>query len=125
MVIRLGQRRVRGIVYGDLLEIEVALEADGRAWPDEEWMSLFRDYPAFPADLEEPRLEHGKLRFEASESDLHRAWTALAERVDVTNRLYEQMVGPRDRFAQRGEDARRDGIDDRVHSAQLLLNSFE
>src|SRR5207247_5632222 len=89
MVIKLGSRRVRGVVYGDLLEIEIALDANGRAWPDGEWIELFREYADFPPDLEEPRLEHGKLRFEASDDDLSRAWTAIKHRVATTNRMYE------------------------------------
>ena len=70
MVITLGSRRVLGIGYGDLLEVEVGLDAEGFAWRDDEWLALFREYAEFPADLEEPRLEHGKLRFEAREQDL-------------------------------------------------------
>lgn len=125
MVIRLGSRRVLGIVRGDLLEIEVALDADGLAWPDEEWLSLFREYGNFPADLEEPRLEHGKLRFEARDEDLERAWNAIDQRVNATNRTYEAVVVPRDRMAQRTETVRRDNVDRRIDEAQRLLDSFE
>src|SRR5512133_333950 len=61
MVIRLGRPQVRGIVHSDLFEVEVPLDADGHPWPDEEWLSLFREHAEYPADLEEPRLEHGRL----------------------------------------------------------------
>ena len=125
MVITLGSRRVRGIVHGDLLEVEVDLDADGLAWPDDEWVALFREYGAFPADLEEPRLEHGKLRFEVRDEDLQRAWAAIRERVAATNRMYGEMLSPRDRAAQRTEDARRDDVDERVHEAQRLLDSLD
>ena len=125
MVIALGSRRVRGIVYGDLLEIELGLDAEGLAWPDDEWVALFRQYTEFPTDLEEPRLEHGKLRFESSDEDLQRAWTAIKQRVTVTNRMYGEMLAPRDRKAQQNEDARRDDVDVRVHDAQRLLDSLE
>jgi hypothetical protein len=47
MVIRLGSRRVLGIAYGDMLEVEVELEAEGDAWPDGEWLTLFREYTKF------------------------------------------------------------------------------
>src|ERR671929_568014 len=104
MVITLGRPQVRGIVHGDLLEVEVPLEADGLAWPDEEWLSLFREYGEFPAELEEPRLEHGRLRFEARDEDLRRAWVAVRDRVAVTNRTYATMLEPRDGAGQRGED---------------------
>jgi hypothetical protein len=125
MVITLGRPRVRGVVYGDLLEVEVPLDADGLGWPDEEWLSLFREYGEFPADLEEPRLEHGRLRFEARDDDLRRAWVALRERVAVTNRTYATMLEPRDRAEQRSEDARRDDVDVRIRDAQRLLDSLQ
>jgi hypothetical protein len=125
MVIKLGSRRVRGVVYGDLLEIEIALDANGHAWPDDEWIELFREYGDFPPDLEEPRLEHGKLRFEVSDDDVSRAWTAIKHRVATTNRMYEAVLEPRDRASQRGEDARRDDVDERVEHAQRLLDSLE
>jgi hypothetical protein len=125
MVIRLGSRRVLGVAYGDLLEIEIVLDADGRAWPDDEWVELFREYGDFPGDLEEPRLEHGKLRFEARAQDLERAWTAIKQRVAVVNRSYAETLVPRDQAGQRGEDVRRDDVDRRVREAQRLLDSFE
>jgi len=125
MVITLGRPRVRGIVHGDLLEVEVPLEADGLAWPDEEWLSLFREYDEFPVDLEEPRLEHGRLRFEARDDDLRRAWVAIRERVAATNRAYATMLEPRDQTGQRGEDERRDDVDERIRRAQRLLDSLQ
>jgi hypothetical protein len=125
MVIRLGRRRVLGIVRGDLLEVEVALDADGLAWPDEEWLTLFREYDNFPADLEEPRLEHGKLRFEARDQDLERAWHAIDRRVQATNRTYEAELAPRDRTGQRTESVRRGDVDRRIEEAQRLLDSLE
>lgn len=125
MVIRLGSRRVLGIAYGDLLEVEVVLDAEGLAWPDDEWLALFREYAEFPADLEEPRLEHGKLRFEARDEDLRRAWAAIRERVNATNRVYGEMLAPRDRAGQHSEDARRDDVDDRVREAQRLLDRID
>jgi hypothetical protein len=124
MVIRLGRPRVRGIV-GDLLEVEVPLDAEGVGWPDEEWLSLFRENADFPADLEEPRLEHGRLRFEAHDDDLQRAWGAITHRVAVTNRIYSTMLGPRDRGEQRSEDARRDDVAERIRDAQRLLDAQE
>ncbi|HZC29139.1 MAG TPA: hypothetical protein VE269_05310 [Gaiellaceae bacterium] len=60
-MITLSMPRVAGVVYGDLLEVEVPLDADGLSWPDEEWLSLFRAHGEFPGDLEEARLEHGRL----------------------------------------------------------------
>jgi len=111
MVIRLGSRRVLGITSGDMLEVEVALEAEGHAWPDGEWLTLFREYTKFPSALEEPRLEHGKLRFEVREADLENAWTAIKERVHATNRLYSDLLVPRDHAGRRDEDARRDSVD--------------
>jgi hypothetical protein len=123
VVIRLGRPRVRGIVHGDLLEVEVPLDAGSLAWPDEEWLSLFRENADFPGDLEEPRLEHGSLRFEARDDDLLRAWTATADRVAVTNRAYETMLAPRDHRAQRSEDARRDDVAERIRDAQRLLDA--
>lgn len=125
MVIRLGSPRVLGIAYGDLLEVEVVLDAEGLAWPDDEWLALFREYAEFPADLEEPRLEHGKLRFEARDEDLRRAWAAIRERVNATNRMYGEMLAPRDRAGQHSEDARRDDVDDRVRAAQRLLDGID
>ena len=125
MVITLGSRRVLGIAYGDLLEVEVGLEAEGQAWPDGEWLTLFREYTKFPSDLEEPRLEHGKLRFEVHEDDLERAWTAIKERVHATNRLYCELLVPRDHAGQYDEDARRDGVDERVRQAQRLLDALD
>jgi hypothetical protein len=125
MVITLGRPRVRGIVHGDLLEVEVPLDAEGRAWPDEEWLSLFREYEEFPAELEEPRLEHGRLRFEARDEELRRAWVAIRERVAATNRTYATMLTPRDRAGERGEDERRDDVDERIRSAQRLLDSLQ
>lgn len=125
MVIRLGSRRVLGIAHGDLLEVEVVLDAEGLAWPDDEWLALFREYAEFPADLEEPRLEHGKLRFEARDEDLRRAWAAIRERVNATNRMYGEMLAPRDRAGQHSEDARRDDVDDRVREAQRLLDGID
>ena len=125
MVIRLGRPRVCGIVHGDLMEVEVPLDAEGLVWPDEEWLSLFRENGEFPGDLEEPRLEHGRLRFEAREKDLRRAWSAISERVAVTNRTYATMLAPRDRRAQRSEDARRDDVVERVRDAQRLLDAQE
>jgi hypothetical protein len=125
MVITLGRPRVRGIVYGDLLEVEVPLEAGSLGWPDEEWLSLFREYAEFPAELEEPRLEHGRLRFEARDDDLRRAWVAIRERVAATNRTYATMLAPRDQAGQRGEDARRDDVDERIGRAQRLLDSLQ
>ena len=125
MVITLGSRRVLGIAYGDLLEVEVGLEAEGQAWPDGEWLTLFREYAKFPSDLEEPRLEHGKLRFEVHEDDLKRAWVAIKERVRATNRLYCELLAPRDPAGQYDEDARRDGVDERVRQAQQLLDALD
>jgi hypothetical protein len=125
VVIMLGSPQVLGIAYGNLIEVEVELDAEGHAWPDAEWLSLFREYAKFPSDLEEPRLEHGKLRFEAHEQDLERAWTAIKDRVHTTNRLYCEMLVPRDGAGQRVEDARRDGVDERVREAQRLLDALE
>lgn len=125
MLITLGSRRVLGIAYGNLLEVEVELEVEGQAWPDGEWLTLFREYGKFPSDLEEPRLEHGKLRFEVHEDDLERAWTAIKERVYATNRLYRELLLPRDRVGQRSEEARRDGVDERVRAAQRLLEALD
>jgi hypothetical protein len=125
MVIRLGSPRVLGTAYGDLLEVEVGLDAEGLAWPDDEWLALFREYAEFPADLEEPRLEHGKLRFEARDEDLRRAWTAIKERVNATNRMYGEMLAPRDRAGQQSEDARRDDVDERLREAQRLLDAID
>ncbi|HLX31561.1 MAG TPA: hypothetical protein VKR79_02210 [Gaiellaceae bacterium] len=125
MVIQLGSPHVLGVGYGDLIEVEVELDAEGHAWPDSEWLSLFREYAKFPSDLEEPRLEHGKLRFEAHKDDLERAWNAIKERVHATNRQYSDMLVPRDRAGQRDEAARRDVVDERVREAQRLLDALE
>lgn len=125
MVITLGARRVLGIAYGNLLEVEVELEAEGHSWPDTEWLTLFREYAKSPSDLEEPRLEHGKLRFEVSEEDLPRAWTAIKERVHATNCLYRELLAPRDRAEQRDEETRRDDVDERVRDAQRLLDALD
>jgi hypothetical protein len=125
VVIELGSPHVLGLAYGGLLEVEVELDAEGQAWPDGEWLSLFREYAKFPSDLEEPRLEHGKLRFEAHEHDLERSWTAIKDRVHATNRLYCEMLVPRDLAGQRDEDARRDDVDERVREAQRLLDGLE
>ena len=124
-MITLGSRRVLGIAYGDMLEVEIELEAEGQPWPDGEWLTLFREYAKFPSDLEEPRLEHGKLRFEVHEEQLERAWTAIKQRVDATNRLYCDLLAPRDRAGQRDEHARRDSVDERVRHAQQLLDALE
>jgi hypothetical protein len=123
MVISLGMPRVRGIVRADLLEVEVPLEAEGLDWPDEEWLSLFRENADFPAELEEPRLEHGRLRFEARDDELQRAWSAIRERVAATNRMYATMLTPRDHSDQRTEDARRDDVAERIWNAQRLLDA--
>lgn len=125
MVITLGPRRVLGIAYGEMLEVEIELEAEGQAWPDSEWLTLFREYAKFPSDLEEPRLEHGKLRFEVREAELERAWTAIKQRVHETNRLYCDLLAPRDRAGQRDEDARRGSVDERIRHAQQLLDSLD
>ena len=123
MVIRLGRPRVCGLVRGDLLEVEVPLDADGLVWPDEEWLCLFRENGEFPGDLEEPRLEHGRLRFETRDEDLRRAWRAIEERVAATNRTYAEMLTPRDSKSQRSEDARRDDVVERIRDAQRLLDA--
>ncbi len=125
MVIRLGSRRVLGVADGDMLEVEVELEAEGEAWPDGEWLTLFREYAKFPSALEEPRLEHGKLRFEVHEKDLARAWTAIKERVHATNRLYSDLLVPRDRAGQRDESARRESVEERIRHAQQLLDALD
>lgn len=125
VVITLGSRRVLGIAYGDLLEVEIELEAAGQVWPDGEWLTLFREYAKFPSDLEEPRLEHGKLRFEVQEAELERAWTAIKERVHATNRLYSDLLVPRDLAGQRDEEARRDGVDERIRHAQRSLDALD
>jgi hypothetical protein len=64
--VKLGKRVVKDVIRGDLLEVEVDLEAEGLAWPDNEWVGLFRGYRDFPADLEEPRLEYGKFALRGS-----------------------------------------------------------
>jgi hypothetical protein len=125
MVITLSVPRVCGVVYGDLLEVEVPLDADGLSWPDEEWLSLFRAYGEFPGDLEEPRLEHGRLRFEARDEDLRRAWLAIRDRVAVTNRTYARRVPARDPSGARSEAGRRDDVDQRVRNAQRVLDSLQ
>jgi len=125
VVITLGSRHVLGIAYGDMLEVEIELEAEGQTWPDGEWLTLFREYAKFPSDLEEPRLEHGKLRFEVHEEQLERAWTAIKQRVHATNRLYCDLLAPRDRTGQCDEDARRDGVDERLVHAQQLLDALD
>jgi len=103
----------------------VDLEADGLAWPDNEWLGLFRGYPDFPADLEEPRLEYGKLHFEAPDEDLQRAWSAIKERVAATNRSYGELLAPRHRVEQRAEDERRADVAQRIEDAQKLLDSLD
>ena len=125
MLIRLGSRRVLGLAYGDMLEVEVELEVEGEAWPDDEWLTLFREYAKFPSALEEPRLEHGKLRFEVHEDDLEHAWTAIKERVHATNRLYSDLLVPRDGAGHRDEDARRDSVEERIRRAQQLLDALD
>jgi hypothetical protein len=125
VVITLGSRRVLGIAYGDMLEVEIQLVTQGQAWPDGEWLTLFREYPKFPSDLEEPRLEHGKLRFEVHDAELERAWGAIKERIFATNRLYSDLLEPRDRGGQRDEDARRDSVDERIRRAQQVLDALD
>jgi hypothetical protein len=124
MVITLGAPRVLGVVYGDMLEVEASLTVTGLGWPDEEWLTLFREFADFPGELEEPRLEHGKLRFEVRDEDLRRAWAAIEARVSATNRVYGTTVAPRNRVEQRVEDARRDDVEERIRSAQRLLDSL-
>ena len=114
-----------GVVYGDLLEVEVPLDADDLPWPDEEWLSLFRGYGEFPGDLEEPRLEHGRLRFEARDDDLRQAWIAIRDRVAVTNRTYATKVPARDRSGERSEAGRRDDVEERIREAQRVLDSLQ
>lgn len=101
MEVKLGNRVVKDVIEGDLLEVEVDLEAEGLAWPDSEWLELFRAYRDFPGDLEEPRLEYGKLHFEAPDEDLQRAWSAIKERVAATNRSYGELLAPRPSNAPR------------------------
>jgi hypothetical protein len=125
VVITLGSRHVLGIAYGDMLEVEIELEAEGQSWPDGEWLTLFREYAKFPSDLEEPRLEHGKLRFEVHEEQLERAWTAIKARVHATNRLYCDLLAPRDRTGRHDEDSRRDSVDERLRHAQQLLDALD
>ena len=125
MVITLGRPRVCGVVYGDLLEVEVPLDADGLVWPDEEWLSLFREYGLFPGELEEPRLEHGRLRFEARDTDLRRSWVAIRDRVAATNRTYATRLPARDRSDERSEAARREDVDGRIRDAQRVLDSLQ
>lgn len=125
MVITLGVPRVCGVVYGDLLEVEVPLDADGLSWPDEEWLSLFREYGEFPGELEEPRLEHGRLRFEARDDDLRRAWIAIRDRVAVTNRTYAKRVPARDLSGARSEAGRRDDVDQCIRDGQRVLDSLQ
>jgi hypothetical protein len=125
MVISLAAPRVLGAADRDFLEIEAGLEAEGLAWPDAEWVGLFREYSAFPPDLEEPRLEHGRLRFEARDDDLGRTWTAIKERVAATNRMYGELLAPRDRSEQRVEDRRLGDIDGRIQDAQRLLDALD
>jgi hypothetical protein len=123
--VTLGKRTVRGIVHGDQLEVEVDLAAHGLAWPDNEWLELFREYGDFPADLEEPRLEYGKLRFEARDEDLQRAWTAIKQRVAATNRWYDSLLAPRASRDQRAEDDRRSDVRERIEQAQKFLDSLD
>jgi hypothetical protein len=59
------------------------------------------------------------------ENDLKRAWTAIKERVQATNRLYCELLVPRDPAGQYDEDARRDGVDERVRQAQQLLDALD
>jgi hypothetical protein len=124
VVITLGPAHVLGIVHGDMLEVEAPLLAAGLDWPDEEWLTLFREYGEFPGDLEEPRLEHGRLRFEARDDELRRAWGAIQERVRATNRTYATTLAPRDSTDQQVEDARRVDVEERVVGAQRLLDSL-
>jgi hypothetical protein len=123
--VKLGKRVVKDVIRGDLLEVEVDLEAEGLAWPDNEWLGLFRGYPDFPADLEEPRLEYGKLHFEAPDEDLQRAWSAIKERVAATNRSYGELLAPRRGVEERAEDERRADVTQRIEDAQKLLDSLD
>jgi hypothetical protein len=123
--VKLGKRVVKDVVQGDLVEVEVDLEAEGLAWPDDEWLGLFRGYGDFPADLEEPRLEYGKLHFEAPDEDLQRAWSAIRERVAATNRSYSELRAPRRGVEQRAEDERRADLAQRIEDAQKLLDSLD
>ena len=95
------------------------------AWPDNEWLGLFCPYRDFPVDLEEPRLEYGKLHFEASDEDLQRAWSAIKERVAATKPSYGELVGPRRGVEQRAEDVRRADVAQRIEDAQKLLDSLD
>lgn len=52
------------------------------------------------------------------------AWPAIRERVNATNRMYGEMLLPRDRARQRGEDAPRNSVDGRVRVAQRLLDTL-
>jgi hypothetical protein len=123
--VKLGKRVVKDVIRGDILEVEVDLEAEGLAWPDNEWLGLFRGYPDFPADLEEPRLEYGKLHFEAPDEDLQRAWSAIKERVAATNRSYGELLAPRRGVEERAEDERRADVTQRIEDAQKLLDSLD
>lgn len=125
MEVKLGNRVVKDVIEGDLLEVEVDLEAEGLAWPDSEWLELFRAYRDFPGDLEEPRLEYGKLHFEAPDEDLQRAWSAIKERVAATNRSYGELLAPRHRVEQHAEDERRADVAQRIEDAQKLLDSLD
>jgi hypothetical protein len=123
--VKLGKRVVKDVIRGDLLEVELDLEAEGLAWPDNEWLGLFCAYRDFSADLDEPRLEYGKLHFEASDEDLQRAWSAIKERVAATDRSYGELVAPRRGVEQRAEDVRRADVAQRIEEAQKLLDSLD
>jgi hypothetical protein len=65
------------------------------------------------------------LHFEASDEDLQRAWSAIKERVAVTNRSYGELLAPRRGAEQRAEDERRADVAQRIEDAQKLLDSLD
>ena len=100
-------------------------DAGGLGWPDEECLSLVRENADHPGDLDEPRLEHRRLRFEAPDDDLQRERSPITNRVAGTNRAYVTILAPRDRMAQRREDTRRDDVAERIRDAQRLVDAQE
>ena len=59
---------------------------------------------------------------------MKRSWSvhgAIKERVHATNRLYSDLLAPRDHTGQRDEDARRDCVDERIRHAQRLLDALD
>lgn len=104
----------------DLMYVSVELSGH----PDRDWLELWKEQD-YPNDLEEPRIERGRLEFDTPPDDLERTWDAIKRRVAATNDRYSAEIVPARQDARARQQETAEARAQAIDEAQRRLDELE